>query len=48
MPAPIVSIIIPIYNRANLISRALESVFLQSFQDFEVIVVDDASTDDLG
>jgi len=48
MSSPTVSIIIPIYNRANLIGRALESVFLQSFQDFEIIIVDDASTDDLG
>jgi len=48
MPSPTVSIVIPIYNRANLIGRALESVFLQSFQDFEIIIVDDASSDDLG
>jgi glycosyltransferase involved in cell wall biosynthesis len=44
--APTVSIIIPIYNRAHTIERALKSVLSQTFTDFEVILVDDASTDD--
>lgn len=39
------SVIIPLYNKAPYIIRALESVFEQSFQDFEVIVVNDGSTD---
>ena len=43
---PRVSIIIPTYNRAPLLKYALDSVMAQSFQDFEVILVDDASTDD--
>jgi len=43
---PIVSIIVPTYNRSNLVVRAIKSVLAQSFADFEVIVVDDASTDD--
>ncbi len=42
---PLFSIIIPTYNRANLITRTLQSVFEQQFLDFEVIVVDDGSTD---
>jgi glycosyltransferase involved in cell wall biosynthesis len=42
---PKVSIIIPSHNRAKLIGRALESVFQQTYKDYEVVVVDDASTD---
>lgn len=40
-----VSIIIPTYNRAALVRRAVESVLQQSVEDIEVIVVDDGSTD---
>lgn len=39
------SIIIPLYNKAPYIRKALESVFAQTFQDFELIVVDDGSKD---
>lgn len=39
------SIIIPLYNKAPYIQKALESVFAQTFQDFELIVVDDGSKD---
>jgi len=43
---PIVSIVMPTYNAENTIDRALNSVFIQSFKDYELIVVDDCSTDD--
>lgn len=42
---PLVSVIIPTYNRANVISRALSSVNNQSYEHIEIIVVDDGSTD---
>jgi glycosyltransferase involved in cell wall biosynthesis len=42
-----ISVIVPAYNSASTIARALDSVFAQSCQDFEVIVVDDGSGDDL-
>ena len=42
---PTVSIIIPTYNRAGLISECIESVLRQTYKDFEIIVVDDGSDD---
>jgi len=43
--APVVSVIMPAYNGAALIGETLASVAAQSFPDFEVVVVDDCSTD---
>lgn len=42
---PFFSIIIPTYNRERLITRAINSCLNQEFKEFEIIVVDDASTD---
>jgi glycosyltransferase involved in cell wall biosynthesis len=42
---PVFSIILPTFNRENLLLRAIKSVLPQSFENFELIIVDDASTD---
>jgi len=43
---PLVSIIIPVHNTSAYLDDCLQSVTMQTFQDFEVLCVDDASTDD--
>ena len=42
----IFSVIIPVYNRADPVQTAIDSVTAQTFDDYEIIVVDDGSTDD--
>src|SRR5690606_8322380 len=46
LPPPTFSVVIPLYNRRRTIAATVESVQRQSCQDFEVIIVDDGSTDD--
>ena len=43
-----ISIIIPVYNTAQYLDQCLESVLVQSYTDWECIVVDDGSTDNSG
>ena len=44
---PLVSVIVPVYNGANLLAETLNSIFAQTHSNFELILVDDASTDEL-
>ena len=46
MTTPFFSIIIPTYNRSNFIVKTIESILLQKYSNFEIIVIDDGSTDD--
>ena len=45
MHEPLVSIIIPSFNRANLIGETLDSIINQTYTNWECLVVDDGSTD---
>ena len=45
MRGPLVSVIVPVYNRERFLREALDSVFAFDYEPFEVIVVDDGSTD---
>jgi glycosyltransferase involved in cell wall biosynthesis len=45
MSTPEISIIIPTYNRPELLTRAILSVYAQTYTDFEIIIVDDGDTD---
>lgn len=45
---PAVTVVLPVFNRVQVVSRAIESVLGQSFADFELLVVDDGSSDGTG
>lgn len=42
---PKVSVIVPNYNHAPYLERRFDSIFAQSYQDLEIIILDDCSTD---
>ncbi|MEW6517696.1 MAG: glycosyltransferase family A protein [candidate division FCPU426 bacterium] len=44
--APVVSVVVPSYNHARYLGRRLDSILEQTLQDFELIILDDASTDE--
>ncbi len=44
---PLVTVLIPVYNGTKTLKKALESVFSQTFVDYEVLIIDDGSTDNL-
>lgn len=45
LKSPYISVIIPVYNGGRFLEECLDAVFRSSFQSFEILVVDDASTD---
>ena len=46
MNRPLVSIVIPVYNRADMVKEAIDSALAQTYENIEIIVVDNCSTDD--
>lgn len=44
---PLVSIILPVYNAKKHIARCIESIRAQTFQDFELILINDGSSDNV-
>lgn len=43
---PLISVIVPNYNNGPFLNETMESIFLQDYPNFEVLVIDDGSTDD--
>jgi glycosyltransferase involved in cell wall biosynthesis len=48
MAGPLVSVVVPVYNVAAFLREALHSLFAQDYEPFEVVVIDDGSTDGSG
>ena len=45
-PAPLVTVLMPVFNCEAYVGEAIESILNQSFRDFEFIIIDDGSTDE--
>src|SRR5690349_1726872 len=45
---PLISVIIPCYNHGRYLIESVESILNQTYKNFEIIIVDDGSTDDTG
>jgi glycosyltransferase involved in cell wall biosynthesis len=43
---PFFSVVVPVYNRESLITRCIDSIFNQDFENWELVIVDDGSTDE--
>ena len=48
MNSPKISIIIPVYNAAKFLHKCINSILAQTFQDFEILLINDGSTDESG
>ena len=48
LEGPLISVVVPTYNRADLLEEAIQSVLQQEYANWELLVVDDGSTDDTG
>lgn len=46
MEQPLISIIVPVYNAASYLSHCIESILKQSYPSFELLLIDDGSTDE--
>ena len=46
--SPTISVIVPVYNAEMYLQRCIDSVLAQTYQDFELLLIDDGSTDSSG
>ena len=44
---PLISVVVPVYNRAHVVGNAIDSILSQDFEQFEIIIVDDGSSDNI-